>query len=50
MPTDDDSSSSSTDGFDMLDDIYGRSPLFRIRPQPSGLTDQCAESIVEAGR
>ena len=48
--TDDDSSCSSTEDFDMLDDIYGRSPLFRIMPQPSGTTEQCAESIVEAGR
>ena len=47
--TDDDSSCSSTEDFDMLDDIYGRSPLFRIMPQSSGTTEECAESIVEAG-
>lgn len=29
----DSSSESSTEDFDMLDDIYGSQPLFRIMPQ-----------------
>ena len=36
MVTNEDSSSeSSTGDFDMLDDIYGNQPLFRIMPQPA---------------
>ncbi len=31
----DSSSESSTGDFDMLDDIYGNQPLFRIMPQPA---------------
>ena len=30
----DSGSESSTDEYDMLDDIYGSQPLFRIMPQP----------------
>ncbi|CAF1580390.1 unnamed protein product [Rotaria magnacalcarata] len=42
-------SNSSTEEFDMLDDIYRNKPLFRLMPQTSNTTMQPAESIVEPG-
>lgn len=35
MTNDDSNSENSTEEYDMLDDIYGSSPLFRIMPQPA---------------
>lgn len=34
MTNNDSNSENSTDDYDMLDDIYGDQPLFRIMPQP----------------
>jgi hypothetical protein len=42
-------SSSSTEEFDMLDDIYGNQPLFRLMPQTSNNSTTNFQPIVEPG-
>jgi hypothetical protein len=42
-------SDSSTDEYDMLDDIYGDRALFRIMPQISSQMNQHIQPIVEPG-
>lgn len=43
------SDSSSTEEFDMLDDIYRNQPLFRLMPQTSSNLNNPAQPIVEPG-
>jgi len=43
------SDSSSTEEFDMLDDIYGNQPLFRLMPQTSNSSNTNFQPIVEPG-
>ena len=47
--SDDSNSHSSTDDFDMLDDIIGNQPLFRLTPQTASLSDNNSQSIIEPG-
>lgn len=42
-------SSGSGDEFDMLDDIYGNQPLFRLMPQPASSSAQHLQPIIEPG-
>ncbi|CAF3581966.1 unnamed protein product [Rotaria sp. Silwood1] len=42
-------SNSSTEEFDMLDDIYKNQPLFRLMPQTSNTSNNTIQSIVEPG-
>jgi hypothetical protein len=43
-------SSSSTDEFDMLDDIYGNQPLFRLMPQTvNNSSNNIIQPIIEPG-
>jgi len=41
---------SSTDEYDMLDDIYRNQPLFRLMPQTTHNTSSFLQPIVETGR
>ncbi|CAF1053922.1 unnamed protein product [Adineta ricciae] len=47
--SDDSGSHSSTDDFDMLDDIIGNQPLFRLIPQTASLSGNNLQSIIEPG-
>lgn len=49
MITNSDSSTSSTDDFDMVDDIYKNRPLFRLMPQISSTSNNTVQPIVEPG-
>ena len=43
-------SSSSTEEFDMLDDIYGNQPLFRLMPQTTNNSNNnIIQPIIEPG-
>jgi hypothetical protein len=42
-------SDSSTEDFDLLDDIYGTQPLFRIMPQVSENSRENVQPIIEPG-
>ncbi|UJR31273.1 hypothetical protein I4U23_018773 [Adineta vaga] len=42
-------SNSSTEDFDMLDDIFGSQPLFRLTPQTTDLFENNSQSIIEPG-
>ncbi len=43
------SDSSSAEEFDMLDDIYGNQPLFRLMPQTTNNSNTNIQPIVEPG-
>jgi hypothetical protein len=47
--SDSSSSNSGTEDFDMLDDIYGSQPLFRIMPQTIDKSNNDIQPIVEPG-
>jgi hypothetical protein len=42
-------SNSSTEEFDMLDDIYGNQPLFRLMPQTANNSNTNIQPIIEPG-
>lgn len=44
------SSASDTEEFDMLDDIFGNQPLFRLMPQINSNGYQSVQPIVEPGQ
>lgn len=50
MITNDDSSSNISEDFDMVDDIYGSQPLFRITPRSTHYSDDDFPPIVEPGQ